>query len=253
MHSALLFFIVISVLVTVHEFGHYIVARICGVGVKSFALGFPPTLWQKKVGKTVYKINAIPLGGYVSLVGEADDTEAVKWSKTESLENKYWYQKLMILSAGIVMNFILAIVLLTALALYYKGFSGISAGYTMYIDIVNETIHGLYQFISQIFTRGGLDSVSGPVGIANILGQASQSGIDKIIFLTSVLSINLGLLNLIPFPALDGGQMLVVIIETIIRRKLPNIVVNGLNMIGFAALMVLSIVVSWKDIAKLIG
>ncbi len=253
MQSALIFLVVISVLVFVHELGHFLVARIFGVGVRSFALGFPPTLYSRKVGETVYKINAIPLGGYVSLVGETDDeSEPGKWRSDQSLENKVWWQKIMILSAGIVMNFILAIVLFCAISVYYNGLSGFVSGYAMYTNIIGQTVAGLVAFLGQVFVHADVSSVSGPVGIAQILGQASQSGFDQVVFLTAVLSVNLGLLNLIPFPALDGGQIVVVLIEKIIRRKLPPVVANVLTLAGFAALLLLSVIVSWHDIAKLL-
>jgi len=107
------------------------------------------------------------------------------------------------------------------------------------------------QFFGGLFVGQGLGDITGPIGIANILGDAAKIGIIQLGFLTAILSINLGIMNLIPFPALDGGQILVVLIEKIINRPLPMKFQIVLNMIGFGALILLMIVVSVKDVIKL--
>ena len=75
MNSIFAFIIVLGVLIFVHEFGHFIVARLCGVGVEKFSLGFGPRMFGRKYGMTDYRVSAIPLGGYVKMVGEEPDAE----------------------------------------------------------------------------------------------------------------------------------------------------------------------------------
>ncbi|MCG8641058.1 MAG: RIP metalloprotease RseP [Desulfobacterales bacterium] len=108
------FIVVIGILVFIHEFGHFIVARLCGVGVEVFSLGFGPKIFTKNIGGTEYCISAIPLGGYVKMVGqepgteaEVDDPEAD--NSDESFNRKKLWQKSLIVAAGPVFNFLLAI------------------------------------------------------------------------------------------------------------------------------------------------
>ncbi|MBW2653369.1 MAG: RIP metalloprotease RseP [Deltaproteobacteria bacterium] len=108
-HSAIAFIIVIGVLVFIHEFGHFIAARLCGVGVEVFSLGFGPKILKKKYGRTLYCLSAIPLGGYVKMVGEEPgttiDPEDVKFSFT----HKSLLQKSIVVAAGPLFNFFLTI------------------------------------------------------------------------------------------------------------------------------------------------
>jgi regulator of sigma E protease len=104
--------IVFSVLVLVHEFGHFIVARRNGIKVLEFGMGFPPRAWGKKIGETIYSINWIPFGGFVRLLGEeASDKSAAKLKQSFSSKSAWIRTKVIV--AGVVMNFLLAILLLT--------------------------------------------------------------------------------------------------------------------------------------------
>lgn len=111
------FLFVLGVLVFVHELGHFWVARKCGVKVEEFAFGLPPRLWSKKKGDTEYAINAIPFGGYVRMYGQSDfnatDLEKEPLTK-QHFEAKTWWQKSLILCAGVAMNILLAVVILSA-------------------------------------------------------------------------------------------------------------------------------------------
>lgn len=119
--------------------------------------------------------------------------------------------------------------------------------------MIRETTIGLYNFISNIF-RGQADfsDVSGPIGIAGIVGSASELGFTYLLMITALISINLGVINLIPFPALDGGRILFVLLEGIFRRRIPMRFANTVNSLGFILLMILMVVVTYKDIAKLL-
>jgi len=115
------------------------------------------------------------------------------------------------------------------------------------------TAQGLYGFVTDAFTgRADYQQVSGPVGIVGLVDDASASGFSYLLFFTALISINLAVINILPFPALDGGRILFIIIETITRRPIPPKVANALNLGGFALLILLMIVVTYQDILKLI-
>mgnify|MGYP000095936386 CR=1 FL=1 len=105
--SIIVFLFVLSILVLVHEFGHYWVAKKNGIWVEEFGFGLPPRVWGKKVGETIYSINALPFGGFVRLHGEMTDDGVTK-PKRAFLGKSLWV-KTAVIVAGVVMNFILAI------------------------------------------------------------------------------------------------------------------------------------------------
>lgn len=114
------------------------------------------------------------------------------------------------------------------------------------------TVTGVYELISGIFgDESKLDEVTGPVGIAGLVGDAAKIGFTYLLLFTAIISINLGVLNLMPFPALDGGRIFFVIIEAIIRRPIKPVVANTINAIGFGLLMLLMLVVTYRDVARL--
>jgi len=110
MIAVISFIAVLGILVFVHEFGHFLVAKRSGVKVETFSLGFPPKLIGKKIGDTEYCISWIPLGGYVKMAGENPDEEKEKWEPFEFLGKPAW-QRGLIIVAGPVMNLLLAVVL----------------------------------------------------------------------------------------------------------------------------------------------
>jgi regulator of sigma E protease len=120
-------------------------------------------------------------------------------------------------------------------------------------ELIKETVVGLYTFIVNIFVgHPDFSQVAGPIGIAGIIGNAAELGFTYLLMITAIISINLGVINLIPFPALDGGRILFVAIEGLIRRRISAKFTNAVNAVGFALLMALMVVVTYKDIAKLI-
>ena len=120
------------------------------------------------------------------------------------------------------------------------------------IETINIT-KGIYDFIGGAFSGKNnlLAQVTGPVGIANMVGQANSLGISFLLGFIAMISINLAILNLIPFPALDGGRVLFVLIEVIIRRRIKPIIANSLNLIGFGLLIALMLFITYKDILHL--
>jgi regulator of sigma E protease len=121
-------------------------------------------------------------------------------------------------------------------------------------NAIEATVFGVGSLIAAAFQHNSavLSEVSGPVGIASLVGQAVENGWTNLILLTAVISINLGVLNLLPFPALDGGRILFVAIEAIIRRPIKAKITNAVNTVGFALLILLMLVVTYHDIIKLI-
>src|SRR3989344_5918055 len=114
--TALVFFLILSILVVIHELGHYAVARFIGVEVEEFGFGLPPRIWGKRIGKTIYSLNWLPIGGFVKLAGEDEETEGHQ-VKAKNKKKYFWArtkkERAAILLAGVTMNFFLA-VLLTA-------------------------------------------------------------------------------------------------------------------------------------------
>lgn len=105
------FVIVLGVLVFFHEFGHFILARLFGVGVEKFSLGFGPRLFGKKSGITDYRVSAIPLGGYVKMVGEEPDSEVAPEDIPISFTHKHVFKRIIIVAAGPFFNFVLAVII----------------------------------------------------------------------------------------------------------------------------------------------
>jgi regulator of sigma E protease len=121
---------------------------------------------------------------------------------------------------------------------------------------VIESMHitkGIYNFIIGVFTgKSGLFSeVAGPIGIAGMVGEARHIGLSYLLSFVAMISLNLAVLNAVPFPALDGGRVLFVVIEIIIRKKIKPVIANWANTIGFGLLISLMIFVTYKDILKL--
>jgi regulator of sigma E protease len=120
-------------------------------------------------------------------------------------------------------------------------------------NVIKETAIALAVFFKGIVTfSANLSEVAGPIGIANAVGQASATGISTLLSLVALISVNLALVNLLPIPALDGGRLLFVIIEAITRKPLNPKIAERVNMVGFALLILLMIVISAHDIYTLI-
>lgn len=145
---------------------------------------------------------------------------------------------------GIAMGNVVSMKLPLHLAIYEGG------KYTLYM--IKETAVGLYHFVANIFVgKADFSDVAGPVGIAGIVGDAASMGFIYLAMITAIISINLGVINLVPFPALDGGRVLFVIIEAVIRRRIPAKFFNIVNTVGFVLLMILMVVVTYRDVLKL--
>jgi len=131
-------------------------------------------------------------------------------------------------------------------------FSAVYEGFRYTLVMIRETAIGLYDFFANIFRgQANFTDVAGPIGIAGIVGGAAKMGLTYLLMITALISINLGVINLIPFPALDGGRILFVIIETIIRKRIAPKYANAVNTVGFVLLMTLMVIVTYKDVVRL--
>lgn len=335
----LLMLLIFGVMIFIHEFGHFITARICGVAVKEFAIGMGPTLfsWRSKKYDTKYGLRLLPIGGFVSMVGEDEESD-----DSRAFCNKKIPQRMLIVIAGAVMNLILGFLLVMVLVfsqgplasnviadfednaisqeklqigdevvkvehayvhtgeeLVYevmnKGYEPIDLtvirnGEKIVLEDVrfgtfNESgaTFGSYDFkvkaeartfgnlikhtffrsistvkmvydslIGLITGRFGMEAVSGPVGVVEVVGDAAKMGWQNLIYIVAVLTINLGVFNMLPFPALDGGRFLFLIIEAIRRKPINKNVESYINFIGIIILFAFMIFVTFKDILKLI-
>jgi regulator of sigma E protease len=362
--SIILFLLVLFVLVLVHEWGHYIVAKKTGMQVDEFAIGFPPRLFSIKKGETEYSINLLPIGGYVRILGENPQTAGETTANPRSFVARPRWAQTLVLIAGVTMNVLFAWVLFFATFLIgvptavdeseaspearlhitqvlpgsplmeanippgaevvslsttdssletltpasFTEFvqahasEALSLGYreedsVLYktvtpvtglipddteravvgvslvlvenqkqpfiaavVSASGATVQGLKDITVGLYTllrntvRGTADfsDVAGPVGIVGLVGDAASYGITSLLMFTAMISLNLAVINLLPVPALDGGRLVFVAIEAITRRPLNPIWTIRLNLLGFALLMILMVVITWHDIAKLL-
>ncbi len=366
--SVLIFILVLLLLVLVHEWGHFIVAKKVGMRVDEFGFGFPPKLFSRKYGETEYSLNALPIGGFVKIYGEDALVQGDEGrlqttdSKRSFVARPRWAQAL-VLVAGVAMNALLAWVLFSAVYMIgahevvseaeatpaseltvmsvapgsaaadagipvgaeivsiargaatpvtltpsaFRTFTGeagntpLAIAYRINAEVYTVTVTpksgsslqepdrpvigvslalveehaypfriaiwkglqttgttlaavttGLFSFFSDIVSfSANLNDVSGPVGLVKIVGDASHTGIVALLQLTAFISLNLVVINLLPFPALDGGRLLFVMIEAIRRKAMPATLVMWANTAGFVLLLGLMAVVTVSDITKL--
>ncbi|MBI4757435.1 MAG: RIP metalloprotease RseP [Chloroflexi bacterium] len=340
MTTIIVFVVVFSVLVFVHELGHFLAARRAGVKIEEFAFGYPPRLLAIKRGGIDYALNLIPFGGYVRMAGEEDP------SVPGSLASRSPRQRAAVLVAGPAMNLLLAI-LLFALAFSQGVVVGVSpeissitadspaakAGLQVgdrilaiddhsvryfadirpligakngqavkvtvsrngqvqdyqvqpqYFEAENRWVIGVvgnkpvkeyYPIWRVLFLAAGetfkvmaltlyipvavlqglipAQSVQpiGPVGIAQATGEIARLGLLPTLEFAAFLSVNLGIFNLLPIPALDGGRLVFVILEALRRGKRIAPEKEGLvHLLGLAALFTFLVAVSYFDLLRL--
>jgi len=351
------FIIVLGILVLAHEFGHFIMAKRSNVKVEEFAIGFPPRIFSLKRGETNYTINAIPIGGYVKMLGELEHSKSPR-----AFENQGPGKRFSIAVAGVVMNIILAWFILTLgfaigmsplvspasdipgkklsneiiIAGIEKGspaekadikpgdtllsasYNGSVTNFDSAESVIgftsshqNEKINvqikrddnqiekevilsqdkeqplGLAlvdksvvratwykapyvalretyriaeltwaffgSFFKNLFASGSVsDEVGGPVAIYVYTGFAVKAGIMALLQFVALLSVNLALINILPFPSLDGGRIVFIILERIFGKKIiRERVENIIHTVGFALLILLILSITYKDITRL--
>ena len=334
--------LIFSVIIFVHELGHFLVARATGVNVLEFAIGMGPAIWKKQGKSTLYSVRVIPMGGFCKMEGEDEDVQ------TEgSFSAKKPLPKIAVLAAGAGMNILLGFIIvniLTTVTAFQGGglpstvvarvnpdssaaeflqegdritavngkrvnikkdlsfelssvgsgestltferngesitknftpmeikYDDGSTGYIVGFEIAPAKItpwgvlrEGFFQtvwmvklvFVSigmLISGEAGLNEMSGPIGVVSAMNSVAQSGILNFLFFAAFLTVNIGIMNLLPLPALDGGRIVFALFELIFRKPVPPEKEGIVHMIGFVLLISLMLFVTWNDIARLLG
>ncbi len=226
-------------LILIHETGHFLVAKAFDVKIKQFAIGFGPTLLRKRGKETSYEIKAIPMGGFVNMLGEEEPVEDERAYNKKSIS-----QKICILFAGGAVNIVFGLLLCAIIASSILGFKN---GIIFTGEFLIETFKG----IGQLFT-GQLkaEQLVGVVGISDMV--ISTTGIQDFAYLMAIISVSLGITNLLPFPPLDGGKILLLIIEAVRRKPMNRDTEMGIQLAGFFLLIMLSIFVTYNDIVRVL-
>ncbi len=379
MVTAIVTIVMFLVLITIHEFGHFIVAKAVGIKVLEFAIGMGPAIFKKQGKETLYSIRALPIGGYCKMEGEDTETDDERGYSAKPV-----WQRMLVVVAGAVLNILLGFVLAIIIVSNSQSFStniidtvdvnshlaesGVQSGdkivsfnghkvgfyqdialYTseMSVDkpvdlvikrdsekinvsvlpslqkvvyeytdtgvnvkqyvnnvmeenfipysdelIKNDSLVGtsteserailgfvpkqqnvtIYNIVPEAFKftkfvvklvyvsvfkmvtgKLGVNQLSGPVGIVTEMNTAVHSGAISVLYLVSLITINLGVFNLLPIPALDGGRLFFMIVELIRRKPIPPEKEGLVHTIGFALLMLVSVFVLYNDIVRLIA
>lgn len=194
----------------IHEGAHFFVAKKSGVKVLEFSIGFGKKIWSKKGKETEYSIRNIPLGGYVKMLGEEEESDDDRAYNKASV-----WKRLAIVLAGPFINIVFGITLFWILASIYNK----NAYYGLIVT--KRYLVLLFQSVVGLFTGGVKNAeMIGPVGISSII--VKTSGLFDFFYLLSVISISLGVTNLLPIPGLDGGKILLLLVEIIRRKKVSE-------------------------------
>jgi len=338
----------LGILIVFHEFGHFLLAKLSGVGVLTFSVGFGPKLWVKKRGETEYALSAFPLGGYVKMVGENPDEEVPAVDIQKSFAHKSLTKRVAIVVAGPGFNLLLAVFLFVLVFTFYgvpvlstlvsnvspgspaekagilkgdrivaiegrgvsewgelseaikssggkpltvelqrgteklsltvqpnrvegknvfgerrdewligissqvtieKGTPGRSIARAFYqtYDISKLTLQAFYKMLlGDVSPR----NIGGPIMIAQMAGQQAQEGLGSFLAFLAVLSINLGVLNLLPVPVLDGGHLMFFMVEAVIRRPVSIKYREMAQQVGICLLALLMVYAFYNDIVR---
>lgn len=346
--TIIFFIIIIGLLITSHEFGHYLVGRSCGARINEFTVGFGPKLFSFYRGETLFCVRLLPLGGACIFDGAEGLVDSDAEMDEHALPNLPPLKRAATLIAGPFANFILAFLLALILvgftgvdlpvistvsegsaaeaaglmpgdiirkidgehihlyrevamisALYGGGESmeieyerdgerdtiiltpiyseeaeryyiGITGGETMNCNPLQIFQYGIYEVqywmrytvrsLGMLLTgRVGIDALSGPVGMAEMVNETYEEvkpfGLTSIILtmmnLLLLLSVNVGIINLLPLPAFDGGKLIFAVIELVTGKRVPPQKEAIVHLVGTVAILVLMVVVMYHDIARL--
>ncbi len=332
--------LIFSVIIFVHELGHFLAARIFGVTVHEFAIGMGPVLWKKQGKRTLYSVRAIPMGGFCQMEGEDSESE-----DAGAFRNKKPWKRLMILAAGAAMNlalgFVVVLVLVASSAItnggiastvvetvlpessaaeflqpgdkitqinsetvhimrdlsfalsqnggkeatitverdnerftktftpmettYEDGSKGYLVGFNVAVkpasigSIIHEAFFQTVWMVKLVFVslgmlirgQAGINDLSGPVGVVSTMSAVAQAGWLDFLFFAAFLAVNIGVMNLLPLPALDGGRIFFTLIEMIFRKPIPPEKEGWVHAAGFVLLILLMVYVTFQDIVRL--
>jgi len=353
--SIITFLVVFTVIILVHELGHFLTARKAGIRVEEFGFGYPPRALAKKIGKTTLSLNWLPFGGFVKLLGE--DLKEGYSRKNKNYKEAFWYksrkQRAIVIISGVTANFLLAIVCFSIVysllgiptetervnvvgilsqspaetvglkendvvlevdgqkldslnhfialvdekkgeeiglligrgnenltfaiepretppegegplgvivsnveikkyPLWQMPFRGTVEGFKAAITLVGLVASGLGRILSNLFIRGQVPTgVAGPVGIMHMTGIVAHSGIMAVLQFVGLISVNLAIINILPFPALDGGRLLFIVYEAITKRRPKPSFEAWTNAAGMAFLIIFLLLVTINDIKRI--
>ncbi len=339
--------IFLSILILVHELGHFWFAKKFGLLVEEFGFGLPPKIWSKKIGETVYSFNALPFGGFVKIFGE--DGGAV--GQLRSFPSISLGRRAVIIAAGVLMNFLFGWLTLSAIfsiglpptvvitevrenspametglkagdkiisvgadSIYFDGdklnvgsfiefiderhgeevnlkiqrngeifefraaprvdpptgegalgiglvdaglskkniFISFWEGFKTSVGLIRTITVSIFGLIAKVFVgKASFEQIAGPIGIVKITAQAGTLGFVYLLQLLALISLNLAVINILPFPALDGGRLIFLAIEKIKGSPLNHKIEKIVNAIGFAFLIFLMLAITIKDIIRL--
>lgn len=251
--NAIKIIFLLGFLILIHEGGHFTVAKLCKVKVNEFAIGFGKVIWQKQGKETKYSLRLIPLGGFCSMEGEDEESDAVGSFSKSSV-----WKRMAIVVAGATVNILFGI-LVYFILVSTVGIQFLDPAKDTFLNRIYYGAKGTGEFVTTIFESikmlftGGLqtDQMVGIVGISEVVVQTN--GIINYLHLLAVISVSLGVTNLLPIPALDGGKILILLIEVIRRKPMKIETEAKIQLIGFSILMVLTIFVTYNDILRIGG
>ena len=238
--SALKIIFLLGFLIFIHEGGHFLVAKLCRVKVNEFAIGFGPTIWKKQGKETKYALRAIPLGGFVNMEGEEEYSD-----KEGSFSKASIPKRIAIVAAGALVNIVFGLIIYFILvSILYKDI-------LIALQATGGFLTSLGEGIKMIFTgHVSVDDLSGPVGISGIVAKTTT--VINYFYIMAVISVSLGVTNLLPIPALDGGKIFILIIEAIRRKPLKQETEIRFQLLGFSLIIALPLYVTYNDILKFI-
>lgn len=239
--TLLAFAVVLGVVVFLHEFGHYVVARLAGVHVEEFSLGFGPKLLTIRRSETIFAVAAIPLGGFCRLSSYPRDS---RLSSVPEHGVGFVDARAVIYIAGPAMNLLLAYLCFLVVNLHE---SVASAPLEAFRDLANMTAM-IFDVIWKMLSG---EAAPKELITSAIMPSNTNAGWVALIALIGSISLNLGLLNLLPVPVLDGGALLLIGVEAITDRPVSDRVVERLHALGFVVLMCLMVTVIYNDLRRI--
>jgi len=287
--SIIAFLVIFSALILVHEFGHFQAALKSGVKVEEFSLGMGKLLWKKKKEEIQYSVRAVPFGGYVKMLGEEDQSDDPRSFGKAKLWRRMMITLAGVFMNFVIAIFALTILFTSGtnpiLITDADVMRAEEAGILVLSDEVNEdgkrdlisitpiqkpfpqsllfATTETYRISIAVVQKVGEipieiirerrvpEGLAGPLGIAEMTHKIVPLGFMALLKLFALLSISLGVMNLLPIPALDGGRFLFQIVELITFRKPPESWENAIHMVGFVLLMGLLVVITWNDIMRI--
>lgn len=237
--GALKIIFVLAFLIIIHEGAHFCVAKLCKIKVKEFSVGFGKELFSKTKKETKYTLRLVPLGGFVSLLGEDENVdEEGAFCKASKLK------RFLVLIAGALINILFGILVFFILAII------VNKSVESALFVTKNYLVNLGESVISIFTgQISKEQVVGPVGISSMIVQTS--GFIDFFYIMSVISISLGVTNLLPIPGLDGGKILFLLLEFIRRKPLKEEFEMKATLISLSFLITFAIFITVKDIVNI--